>query len=180
MRPACGRSARLFPRGFSLPLGLRDLGNCLFLVDLRFPKAPERMRGQAFFEKIAIDRLSGGSALPGRDDHLAIGRSHATGGIESRHARPHALVDLDLAVRIELRAKLLGQTSVKNVAAGGEQVIDLNAGASHKIERANFALSMVDVLNALPSNGNLVFGQPAGMALVPRGSFAVRGHDDAG
>jgi hypothetical protein len=90
------------------------------------------------------------------------------------------LVDLDLAIGVELRAELLRQAGVKNVAARGEQIIDPDAVTSHKVERANFTPAMVDVADAFAFDGNLVLGQPERVLLIPRRPFAVRGHDDAG
>ena len=115
------------------------------------------MRCEAFLEKIAIDRLRGSRALTGGDDHLAIGGRDATGGVETRNTRPHALIDFDLPVGIERRAKFLRELVVENVAAGRENVVDLDGGIVRKLKRANFSPSMIDVANAFQSDRNLVF-----------------------
>jgi len=45
---------------------------------------------KTFLEKIAVNSLGRRGALAGRDDHLAIRGRNATGGVQSRHRRPHA------------------------------------------------------------------------------------------
>lgn len=50
-------------------------------LDLDAAVFAEGAVAQAFFEKVAIDRLGGGSAVAGSDDHLAVRRSDATGGV---------------------------------------------------------------------------------------------------
>src|SRR2546421_341651 len=135
------------------------------------------MRGQAILKKIAIDRLRGGCALTGRDDHLAVGRRYATGRVKTRNTAPHALVDFDLPVGIEFRAEFLRELVVEDIAAGRENVINLDGRIARKLKSANFPLSMVDVANALQCDRNLVFGQPALMFFVPMRLLAICGED---
>ena len=92
------------------------------------------MRRETFFKQIAIDRLGGGGPLAGGDDHLAIGRRYTARGVETPHASPHALIDFDLPVGIELRAEFLRELVMEDVAAGRENVVDLDGGIARVLE----------------------------------------------
>ena len=63
------------------------------------------MPPQTVIKKIAVDRLGCRGALPGSDNHLAICRRHASGGIEARHTGVHKMVDLNLTLFIQFRPR---------------------------------------------------------------------------
>ena len=132
------------------------------------------MRRETLFKKIAIDRLSGSGALTGGDNHLAIRRRHTPSGVQSRHTRAHAWVDFDLPVCVQFRAELFGQAGVKNIAARGENVIDLHAPSSREIERADLAPAVFDVSNAFSLHRDFVFRQPTSEPFTPRSEAFCR------
>ena len=142
-----------------------------FILELLFANAAERMRRQTFLEQIAIDGLGRGGALAGGDDHLAISRRNTARGIKPRHSRAHAVIDLDLAVGIELRAEFFRQLVVKNVAARRKEIIDLHASAAGESERADYFFR-----DSLCSVCRLSFGQYFinSRRSVPRVSLGTR------
>src|SRR5215208_4900957 len=88
--------------------------------------AAEALQGVGFkasLKEVAINRLGGKSPLPCSDDHLAIGRGYASGGVESLDGGAHFHIDDDTAFRVEFSTEVARDLVKVNVAAGGEQGI---------------------------------------------------------
>src|SRR5205807_5538510 len=72
------------------------------------------------------------------------------------------------------------QAGVKNVAARGENAIDLDVTPTLECECLNFFTAMFNVANLFLMHRNLVLAQPVRVLLVPTLTLAVRSHDNAG
>src|SRR5262249_21738468 len=95
-------------------------------LDLTVAKWTKCAVAEAFFEKIAIDRLSSDCAIAGSDNHLAIGRRHTPCIIQSRDVRALAFIDQDLPIFIQDCAELSREVIVEDVAARGKETIGQN------------------------------------------------------
>ena len=99
---------------------------------------------------------------------------------KTRHARAHAMVDDDLSIRVQFRSELFGEAGVKNIAARGEDVIDLHACLAPENQRENFAAAMFHIFDPRRFDRNLIFTQPGRVLFIPARFLAVRDDDDGG
>src|SRR5688572_9709057 len=84
-------------------------------------KASQLPARETFIEQIAIDGLRSGGALTCGNDDLTIGRSDASGGVESFHRGLQAGVDHDFTIDVDLRANHSCQPVEINVTTRREQ-----------------------------------------------------------
>ena len=75
---------------------MRGNGLGLFVVKLLLAVAAQGVGAEAFVEEVAVDGLAGDGALPGGDDHLAIGGGNTPGSVKAGHSGGLMGIDLDL------------------------------------------------------------------------------------
>jgi len=133
---------------------------------------------EALFKEIAINRLGRDCAVTRGDDHLAVGGSDATGGVEAWDTGALAFVHDDLALFIQGGAELPGEMVVEYISARGEETVReelLPAG-----EREAFQITglVLDVYYFFDVNWHLVVAEPALVLRVPMRHFAIRQKND--
>ena len=118
---------------------------------------------QTVLEEIAVHGLCRDRPLAGSHDHLAIGRRHATCGIEAGHTRSQTRIDDDFPFRVDPSADVLRQVSVIHVSSGREGRIEHSRIAVLEGQATKMSLYMVHQADALSANENPIFFQPSGM-----------------
>src|ERR1044071_2425421 len=114
-----------------------------------------------------IDCLRRSRSFSSSNDHLAIGRRHATRGIQSAYRSAHLAVHNHFPLTVYFCAKIPAQFVQIDVSTRREESLHFNLASIFQNYSLNLRILPPNLRHASQINADSVFLEPPGMTRVP-------------